>query len=170
MRASGILQAVASLPSRHGIGDFGPSAKEFIDLLNQSGVKIWQILPLNPVGYGHSPYQPFSSKAMDELYISLDLLYKDGLLKSRPRSKYSKAKKINYEELRPFKEKYYRKAYKEFLKHDLHKLNSFIKKESWVYNYAIFMTFKKRNNMVSWNFWPQEEQDFIVDRKLDLKP
>ena len=43
-------------------------------------MKIWQLLPLNPVGYGNSPYQPYSSCAGDELYISLDLLKEEGLL------------------------------------------------------------------------------------------
>ena len=81
MRKAGLLIPVASLPSKFGIGDFGPTSYELIDLLKVSGFKIWQILPLNPLGYGNSPYQPYSSKAMDELYISLELLVKDGLLK-----------------------------------------------------------------------------------------
>ncbi len=74
MRKAGILMPVASLPSMTGVGDFGPRSYEFIDLIKKSGMKIWQILPLNPLGFGNSPYQPYSSKAMDELYISLVIL------------------------------------------------------------------------------------------------
>ncbi len=66
MRTSGILLAVSSLPSPYGIGDFGPQAYRFVDLMVESGTKLWQVLPLNPLGYGNSPYQPYSSKAMDE--------------------------------------------------------------------------------------------------------
>ena len=83
-RCSGVLFPVSSLPSRFGIGDFGEKAKQFVDILVSMGFKLWQILPLNPIGYGHSPYQPFSSFAIDELYVSLDELAKDGLLKEAP--------------------------------------------------------------------------------------
>ena len=75
---------VSSLPSRTGVGEMGAEAYHFLTLLKESGVKIWQILPMNPVGYGNSPYQPYSSCAGDELYISLDTLYEEGLLKERP--------------------------------------------------------------------------------------
>ena len=47
-------------------------------------MKIWQILPLNPVGYGNSPYQPYSSCAGDEIYISLESLQEEGLLEKLP--------------------------------------------------------------------------------------
>lgn len=38
-----------SLPSGHGIGDLGESY-QFIDFLYKNKQKLWQILPLNPVG------------------------------------------------------------------------------------------------------------------------
>jgi 4-alpha-glucanotransferase len=48
-RRSGILLHPTSLPGRTGIGDFGTEAYRFIDFLEQSGNKLWQVLPLNPV-------------------------------------------------------------------------------------------------------------------------
>ena len=86
MRKAGILMPVSALPSRMGAGELGKSAYDFIRLLKRNHIKIWQILPLNPVGYGNSPYQPYSSFAGDELYISLDILYETGLLKEKPES------------------------------------------------------------------------------------
>ncbi|MBV8320354.1 MAG: 4-alpha-glucanotransferase, partial [Hyphomicrobiales bacterium] len=62
-RASGILLHVTSLPSRHGIGDLGPSARAWVDRLADAGQSWWQSLPLGPTGYGNSPYQPLSSFA-----------------------------------------------------------------------------------------------------------
>ena len=59
MRTSGILLAVSSLPSAYGIGDFGKRAYQFIDLMVKAKTKLWQMLPLNPLGYGNSPYQPY---------------------------------------------------------------------------------------------------------------
>ena len=67
-RTAGILMPVASLPSKEGAGNFGAEAYRFVDLLSEMGVSVWQILPLNPLGYGNSPYQPFSSYVGDELH------------------------------------------------------------------------------------------------------
>ena len=60
-RASGVLLPVTSLPSRHGIGDFGPSASAWIDRLSEAKQSWWQALPLGPTGYGNSPYSSLSS-------------------------------------------------------------------------------------------------------------
>ena len=83
MKKAGILWPLASLNGSHGIGDFGKESYDFIDLVVKSGFDMWQILPLNPLGYGNSPYQPYSSYAGDEIYISLDRLYQDGLLEEK---------------------------------------------------------------------------------------
>ena len=47
-RASGVLLHITSLPSRHGIGDLGPSARAWIDRLADAGQSWWQSLPLGP--------------------------------------------------------------------------------------------------------------------------
>ena len=103
-RCAGVLLAVSSLPSNYGIGDFGKEAYRFIDDLKKGNFKIWQILPLNPLGYGNSPYQPYSSKAMDPLYISLDLLKEDGLL-TRLDTFNPNADRVDYQGARAFKDK-----------------------------------------------------------------
>ena len=41
MRKAGILIPIASLPSKFGIGDFGPTSYEFVDLIKKAGFKIW---------------------------------------------------------------------------------------------------------------------------------
>ena len=55
-RQAGILLPFFSLPGKHGIGDLGKEAYEFIDLSAKAGFSIWQILPLNPSSSGNSPY------------------------------------------------------------------------------------------------------------------
>ena len=77
---SGILLPVSALPSKYGIGSFGKSAYEFIDLLSTTGTKCWQVLPMNPTSLGDSPYQSPSSVAGNPYFIDLDLLSKKGLL------------------------------------------------------------------------------------------
>ncbi len=79
-RCSGILLHLTSLPGRFGIGDFGQCAYEFADFLVAAGQKLWQVLPLNPTGYGDSPYQCFSAFAGNPILLSLERLRNQGLL------------------------------------------------------------------------------------------
>ena len=79
-RSSGILLHPTSLPSRGGIGDFGPAAYEFVDWLAAAKQTLWQVLPLGPVGYGNSPYSCTSAFAGNVLMISLERLADRGLL------------------------------------------------------------------------------------------
>jgi 4-alpha-glucanotransferase len=79
-RCSGILLHLTSLPGPFGIGDLGPCACEFADFLFAAGQKLWQVLPLNPTGYGDSPYQCFSAFAGNPMLLSLERLREHGLL------------------------------------------------------------------------------------------
>src|SRR6202161_67323 len=79
-RSSGILLHPTSLPGRYGIGDLGVEARRFIDFLAAAGQTLWQVLPLNPTGYGDSPFQCFSARAGNHLLISLEKLKEQGVL------------------------------------------------------------------------------------------
>ena len=79
-RSSGVLLHPTSLPGGYGIGDLGPAALDFVDLLAAGKQRLWQVLPLGPTGYGDSPYQCFSAFAGNPLLISPDRLIEDGLL------------------------------------------------------------------------------------------
>lgn len=170
MRKAGILLAVSSLPGKHGIGDFGPSGRTFIRKASKIGFKLWQILPINPLGYGNSPYQPFGSKPFDEIYISLELLEKEGLLSNVP-SYFARSKKVRYDKVRTFKLKYLKKAFNNYLKLKKRGFKAWVKDNEWVEDYAVFITFKKANNLVQWHYWKKEHRDWIINRKgVDLKP
>ncbi len=83
-RASGILLHPTSLPSRGGIGDFGPEAYKFVEWLATAKQRLWQVLPLNPTGFGNSPYSATSAFAGNPLLISLEVLAEQGWIgKSR---------------------------------------------------------------------------------------
>jgi 4-alpha-glucanotransferase len=79
-RASGILLHLTSLPGRFGVGDLGPGADWFLDVLAETGQRWWQMLPVGPIGAGDSPYASPSSFAGSPLLISPELLRADGLL------------------------------------------------------------------------------------------
>lgn len=94
MRKAGILFHPTSLPSGAGIGTLGRSAYTFVDFLQKAGMKLWQVLPLGPTGYGDSPYQSFSTFALNPLLIDFDNLLERGWATARliKRPSYVKAK------------------------------------------------------------------------------
>ena len=51
MRESGILMHITSLPSAYGVGTMGKEALRFVDFLEKSGQRYWQILPVTPTGF-----------------------------------------------------------------------------------------------------------------------
>ena len=74
MRKNGVMLHITSLPGPYGIGSMGQPARDFIDLLERNGQSIWQILPINPTGYGDSPYASNSTFAGNPYLIDLDQL------------------------------------------------------------------------------------------------
>ena len=79
-RRSGVLLHPTSLPGPHGAGDFGPAARHFVDWLCVAGQTVWQMLPTNPPGAGHSPYQSVSSFAGSAAMVALEPLVERGWL------------------------------------------------------------------------------------------
>lgn len=79
-RSSGIVLHITSLPGDYGIGSMGREARSYVDFLQRSGQQYWQILPLNPIGLGNSPYMTTSVFAGNPLIIDLDELAERGLL------------------------------------------------------------------------------------------
>src|SRR5579864_7159188 len=115
-RASGLLLHVTSLPSPYGIGDVGPAALSWIDLLAEAGQCWWQALPLGPTGYGNSPYQSLSSFAGNGLLISPDWLIEEGLLQASDCDEGRSFPKnaVEYDAVISFKHQLFEKAWTTF--------------------------------------------------------
>lgn len=111
MKERGILLPIFSLPAKYGIGDFGHEAYEFVDILSENGIKYWNLLPIN--ANNNLPYSPTSYYALEEDYISLDLLKEEGLIEN-PEPRENKDRAI-YDD---YKEKYYKEAFSNFEKTD----------------------------------------------------
>ncbi|GHB99974.1 4-alpha-glucanotransferase [Cerasicoccus arenae] len=79
-RDCGLLLHPTSLPNDYGAGDFGPCAHDWIHFLADHGQNLWQILPLNPAGYGDSPYQGLSAFAANPIFLSPEYLHQLGLI------------------------------------------------------------------------------------------
>ncbi len=163
-RQAGLLLSVTSLPGKYGIGDFGASAFTFIDLIKSAGFGLWQILPLNPLGYGNSPYQPYSSFAIDEQFADLDELLEMGLLDEIEEVK-PLENKVRYDEVKAFKMKYLRLAFERFIKRKGAKeeLDAFEQAHPWAKDWSVFMMYK-RAYPSSWNAWPEEIKGWIKTR------
>ena len=76
----GLLQELSIFAEKVKIFKHSKEAYEFIDLLEETGQKLWQILPLGPTSYGDSPYQSFSTFAGNPYFIDLDTLVEKGWL------------------------------------------------------------------------------------------
>ncbi|MGL6140332.1 MAG: 4-alpha-glucanotransferase, partial [Planktothrix sp.] len=160
-RSSGILLHPTSFPSQHGIGDLGKSAYEFIDFLQRSGYKLWQILPLGPTGEEHSPYiMNYSTFAGNPLMISLEELAQEGLLELPEiiPLETQDSSKVNFEAVVPHKTLYLQKAYTRFQQQLEETPNSaFVafcqKHASWLDDYALFMALLEAHEGQSWNYW-----------------
>lgn len=115
-RAFGVLLPLAALPARHGIGDLGPESVRWLDWLQSAGVTWWQMLPVGPLGPGNSPYASSSAFAAEPLYISLEGLCEDGLL--RPADvkgpKELRSGNVRYGQVRRFKEERLGLAFEEW--------------------------------------------------------
>ena len=164
-RRAGILLHPSSLPSKYGIGDFGKEAFEFVDYLKAAGQTIWQILPLNPLGFGYSPYQSPSAFAGNYLLISLDDLIERGLL-----SEYDihishriNISSVEFERVITMKESALHKAFQNFKKKlanddELKKdFENFRQNESyWLEDYSLFAAIKMQKNDAYWIEWEDE--------------
>ncbi len=81
-RRAGVLLHPTSLPGPYGVGDLGPEARGFARWLGAAGQRIWQVLPLHPVGVTGSPYSSPSAFARNPLLLSPDDLLADGWLRA----------------------------------------------------------------------------------------
>ncbi|MBN2652900.1 MAG: 4-alpha-glucanotransferase [Spirochaetales bacterium] len=152
-RYSGILLHPVSFPSKYGIGDFGRHCYEFIDFLFRSGQSLWQVLPLNPCGYGNSPYSPYSSFAGNELLIDLDSLQEHGILSKRDLElhPYFDDCFVDYELVNEWKFPLLKKCAATFLekasKEDMKKFDIFEAENSWwLEDFSCFTVFRDHFN------------------------
>ncbi|NWF61274.1 MAG: 4-alpha-glucanotransferase [Fischerella sp.] len=163
-RASGILLHPTCLPSRFGIGDLGQSAYEFVDFLQRSGQRLWQILPLGPTGYEHSPYtMNFSAFAGNPLLISLEQLVQQGLLSQEeltplPESAQDHPNRVNFDAVIPHKTKFLRLAYERFQQSLNEKPNPVFEQfcqtqSAWLDDYVLFMALLEANDGKAWSQW-----------------
>lgn len=162
MRTSGVLMHISSLPSPGGIGCMGPEAFAFADFLQASGMRIWQVLPIGPTGYGESPYQSSSVFAGNPLLISCWQLRDQGLLDYKDEEEFDPddLEKVDYESVRANKDLLLRRCYTQSRDRLSGQINEFIQTNSWVSDFALFTAVKQKFGGTMWTKWPDADIRF----------
>ncbi len=149
MRQQGILLPISSIPSDYGIGTFGKESYAFVDFLKKAGQKVWQILPLGPIGYGASPYQSFSTFAGNPYYIDLEQLIEKGYLTKEECDALDfgdHPNYVDYEKMYNQRFPLLRKAWERALKKGLESKKDYVtflqKNSYWLEDYALYMALK----------------------------
>jgi 4-alpha-glucanotransferase len=161
-RATGILLHPSSLPSRGGIGDFGPAAYDFVNFLAAARQSLWQILPLGPVGYGNSPYSSTSAFAGSPLLVSLERLADKGWIdRQRVSSLSDGVSAVDYDRVTAQKFPLLVEAANNFLQRasgaERARYDQFCRDNAWwLEGFVLFDTLRQHHNAESWNHWPRE--------------
>ncbi len=156
MRFSGILMHITSLPSPYGIGTMGKEAYGFVDFLHRAGQKYWQILPLNPTGYGNSPYQSFSSCAGNPYLIDLDFLVEKGLLETQEITGLFWGEddgRVDFGAMYQNRLSVLKIAFGRFAPDGDYE--SFLQENPWLWDHCLFLALKNAQGGKPWQLWPQ---------------
>lgn len=172
-RCAGVLLHPTSLYGKHGIGDLGQACYEFIDFLHASHQKIWQVLPINPISFGNSPYQSFSTFAKNYLLISPEILLQKKYLSSENLTDIPNFDQYNvdYERVAQFKSNLFRIAFANFCKDIPKKFIEFCEENSdWLDDYSLFLSLK--NYFVSYRTKNKNSAEIENDLKklADMLP
>ncbi len=134
-----------------------------MDFLREAGQRLWQVLPLNPTGYGDSPFQCFSSIAGNPLLISLEKLRESSVLDAsdfKEQPTFSN-ETVQFERVIPWKTDLLKRAAERFLSNtngqERRAFDEFCAaSDDWLSDFALFMACKEENGGVAWNRWPAE--------------
>ncbi len=158
MRKSGVLLHITSLPGPGGIGTLGQEAYRFADFLHEGGMRLWQVLPLGPTGYGESPYQSSSVFAGNPMLISLEKLAEEGLIHLDSAQVFTPERldRVDFEAVRPRHEALLRDAFRQCEGKLMEEIRAFLRKNPWVEDFALFTALKNHFGGVMWRLWPDE--------------
>ncbi len=174
-RYCGVLLHPTSLGGPHGIGDLGPKAYEFVDSLKMANVRLWQILPLGPTGYGNSPYAARSTFAGNELLLSLSFLAKEGYLSKKEIASPPPfpTDLVDHSMVEAWKMPLLKKAAANFIDNETDKVafDHFCKaNQFWLEDYALFMILYEQYKDARWfSVWKKNDGTYSKETVARLK-
>lgn len=152
-RRAGVLLHISSLPGEGENGDLGQEAYNFINFLHDSGITVWQTLPLGMPHEDGSPYQCLSSNAGNPAFISIQWLEEKGWLQSPTQTTeqcesdaFTKSCLIAkaFSSFQLLADKEARADFERFCQD----------KKSWLDDFALFFSLKQEFGGQCWNQWP----------------
>ena len=160
-RRAGVLLHVTSLPGPYGIGDFGPGAYQFVDWLVSAGQRIWQLLPMTPIGPGDSPYQSVSAFAGSPLMVALEPLVEAGWLAapSLPEGGFDDGQ-VDYAKVVPWRMAQLRAAAEGFFAQATPAQRVgfeawCVQRADWLDDYTVFMALETAHQGQPWWLWDE---------------
>ncbi|RME19154.1 MAG: 4-alpha-glucanotransferase, partial [Deltaproteobacteria bacterium] len=186
-RAAGMLCHITSVPGSGPVGNLG-DARNFARWLSASGVRIWQVLPLNPTdpATGNSPYSSHSAFALNPILVDPGALEDEGLLlgqresgrtTSSPYADYTKAIERSSRALEDAFGRFEKLSPSHPLREDFDRFCSDAR--WWLDDYCLYAVLKRENGNRSWTEWPaglasREPDDLerarrALDRQIRLK-
>ena len=159
-RSSGMLLHPTSLPSPWGVGDLGPTADRFLDLLEEAKQSIWQVLPLTPVGGYGSPYSAHSLFAGNTLLLSPEKLVEDRYIGDLPSITMpgESERKVDFVAVTAFKDSLAKAAFaysysRVRLESDFARFRE--RNTDWLDGFALYDAISKEQGR-PWYQWPEE--------------
>ncbi len=162
-RQSGVLMHITGLPGKYAVGGFGEEAKRFIDFLNDTGFKIWQVLPFHPIDEMNSPYKSESAFAGNFLFIDPDTLVRDGIVSQTDAEKCvygGSPYTADYAFANEKKEELLRTAFEKSFSRFEDKVNEFKNTHAWAEDFALFKACKKYSCSAPWWEWEKSLRDY----------
>ena len=160
-REAGVCLHIASLPGPCGIGEIGQAAFQFIDLMKEMELSVWQFLPTGPTAYGDSPYQPLSTFAGNEMLIDMRDLVDKGLLGAEELAELADLPRdhVDYGRLIPIKNRLLRLAAGRFEERASAGLKTACDRfvtdndAAWLHDYALYRILKTQHDEQPWPQW-----------------
>ncbi|WP_417514490.1 4-alpha-glucanotransferase [Marinobacter sp.] len=155
-RRAGVLLHPTCLGSKWGV--LGSSARHFLDFLADSGISVWQTLPIGPTHGDLSPYQSLSAHAGNTYFIDLAELIPAGLINADELSGrgYKKAREQilsiasqRFFDLQDNEVDFSHAGYLQFCQANEH----------WLEDFSLFCAIREAHAGSRWFEWPQALRD-----------
>jgi 4-alpha-glucanotransferase len=141
-RRGGVLLHITSLPS----GTIGADAYRFVDFLSESGMTIWQMLPLGPTHSDQSPYQCLSAHAASNKLICLDQIGLQDWADLDPfESDVENVIKVAYPQFEQRASDQQKSEFTIFCQHQA----------DWLDDYVLFCEIRESQQNQAWFEWPE---------------
>jgi 4-alpha-glucanotransferase len=177
-RTAGVLLHPTSLPGRFGIGDLGDELLAFLDWAKSAGLRTWQVLPLNPPGYGNSPYGCLSSYAGNPLLISPQRLVESELLPDDALDDVPEFAEdyVEFDRVHSFKQELLRQSFDYFSQHASDEqrkaLAAFIHDNAWLPDWTLYAALKEQHGGKAWTAWSVDvasrDADALAAARVEL--